>query len=409
MTDVSPVHSRPLADDSTLDRSRRGIESQVAKQFLAACEQIRFGTGYVTTPDGSTRVFRGTEPGPTADIHIRDWAAVAAFAARGDIGLGEAYIEGLWDTSNIDAMAQLAFINEEAFAGHLNGRWLQRAVFVLTDRLLRRNSKAGSRRNIQAHYDVGNEFYGLWLDESMTYSSALYGAPDEPLELAQARKYQRLLDVTAEAGERVLEIGCGWGGFAEAAARDGRDVTAVTVSPSQHAFATARTAGQADIRLQDYRDVRGRFDAIVSIEMIEAVGERYWPTYFAKLKRRLADGGRAAIQAIIVEDDHFPDYRRRSDFIRHYTFPGGMLLSPGRIEEEARRAGLQAENLFRFGHDYARTLYEWQRRFEDALPQIRAMGYSEGFIRSWRFYLNVCSAAFSVDRTDVVHVELRHA
>lgn len=394
---------------SPFRRSRRSVENQVAKQFLAACEQVERGALTVVTPAGQTHLFGGSLPGPTADMHIRDWAAVTAFAARGDIGLGEAYIDGLWESSDIDALTRLAFENEAAFAGHLNGRWLQRAMFLLTDRLLRRNSKAGSRRNIQAHYDVGNDFYGLWLDASMTYSSALYADTVDTLEAAQAQKYRRLLDLTAGTGERVLEIGCGWGGFVEAALDDGRDVTAVTVSPAQRVFGSQRVQGRADIRLEDYRDTRGTYDSIVSIEMVEAVGERYWPAYFGQIKQRLASHGRAAIQAIVVEDEHFPDYRRRSDFIRHYTFPGGMLLAPGRIQQEAQRVNLAAENLFRFGQDYARTLQEWRHRFDEALPQIRSMGYSEGFIRSWRFYLDICTAAFAVGRTDVVQVELRHA
>ncbi len=367
------------------------------------------GSLRIVAPDKQLYTF-GDGGEPAAELQINDWSAIAAFAARGDIGLGEAYIDGLWDTPSIDKLTQLAFANEDAFAGHLHGSFFNRTMFLLTDRLLRRNSRRGSARNIQAHYDVGNDFYRLWLDESLTYSSALFGGRQTSLEAAQTRKYQRLLDRIKGAGETVLEIGCGWGGFAEAAADEGRQVTGLTISPSQHAFATERLAGKsADIRLCDYRDVRGKFDSIVSIEMIEAVGERYWPTYFSQIKNSLAEHGRAALQAIIVEDDHFDGYRRRSDFIRYYTFPGGMLLSPGRIAAEAGRAKLVAENVFRFGHDYARTLREWVNRFDAAGPRIRELGYSEGFIRSWRFYLEICAASFAAGRTDVVQVELRHA
>jgi cyclopropane-fatty-acyl-phospholipid synthase len=388
---------------------RRSIRNSVGKRFLSTCEGITQGSLRIITPEGDRHTF-GNPGGPEAELQIHDWGAVSALAARGDIGLGEAYINGLWDSPSIEELTKVAFANEDALSSHLNGSPLNRALFLLTDRIMRRNSKSGSKRNIQAHYDVGNDFYKLWLDPTLTYSSALYDQGHTTLEDAQTRKYQRLLDRTQDTGERVLEIGCGWGGFAEAAADDGRNVTGLTISPAQHAFASQRLSGKpADIQLCDYRDVNGTFDSIVSIEMIEAVGERYWPNYFGQIKQRLADHGRAAIQAIIVEDDHFPDYRKRSDFIRHYTFPGGMLLSPGKIAEEAGRAKLAAENMYRFGQDYARTLREWVVRFEEAGPKIRQLGYSDGFMRSWRFYLEICAGSFAVGRTDVVHVELRHA
>lgn len=405
----SAQQSSADAADTVQTGMRSSISNSIARRFLKTCEGITVGHLTVVTPEGGRHRF-GNGGGREAELTVRDWGAVSALAARGDIGFGEAYIQGLWDTPSIEDLTYVAFANEDALDSHLHGsRWNQ-ALFLLTDRLLRRNSKAGSKRNIQAHYDVGNDFYRLWLDRTLTYSSALFAKSDASLEDAQTKKYKRLLDRTQDAGERVLEIGCGWGGFAEAAADDGRDVTALTISPSQHAFATERLAGKrADIQLCDYRDVQGRYDSIVSIEMIEAVGERYWPAYFGQIKKRLAEHGRAAIQAIIVEDDHFPAYRSRSDFIRHYTFPGGMLLSPGRIVHEADRAKLAAENVFRFGQDYARTLREWVERFEEAGPKIKALGYSESFMRSWRFYLEICAASFAFGRTDVIHVELRHA
>ncbi len=346
---------------------------------------------------------------PVADVDIRDWRALTALAARGDVGWGEAYVAGFWDSEDIETLAAVALTNQAAFGSALQPGWAQRLAFRLTDRLLRRNTRAGSVRNIQAHYDVGDDFYRLWLDPSMTYSSAIFAHPDEDLAEAQSRKYRRLLDVTAGAGPRLLEIGCGWGGFAEAAVAAGREVTAITVSPAQHAYSTNRLAGQADIRLQDYRDVEGQFDAIVSIEMVEAVGERYWPTYFGVLKDRLAAGGRAAIQAIVVEDERFDDYRSRSDFIGQYTFPGGMLLSPEKIRAAATAAGLKAENMFAFGQDYAATLRRWLADFERAGPEIARLGYDESFVRGWRYYLAICAAAFAIGRTDVVQVELRHA
>jgi cyclopropane-fatty-acyl-phospholipid synthase len=394
---------------NTAKGGRPSLSNSVARRFLKTCEGISVGYLTIITPEGERHRF-GNGGGREAELTVRDWGAVSALAARGDIGFGEAYIQGLWDSPSIEDLTYLALANENALDSHLHGSAWNQALFLLTDRFLRRNSRSGSKRNIKAHYDVGNDFYRLWLDRTLTYSSALYENPDASLEEAQTKKYRRLLDRTDDTGERVLEIGCGWGGFAEAAADDGRNVTALTISPSQHAFATERLAGKsADIQLCDYRDVQGKFDSIVSIEMIEAVGERYWPAYFGQIKKRLAEHGRAAIQAIIVEDEHFPSYRSRSDFIRHYTFPGGMLLSPGRIAQEADRAKLAAEHMFRFGQDYARTLREWVVRFEEAGPKIKALGYSDGFMRSWRFYLEICAASFAHGRTDVVHVELRHA
>jgi cyclopropane-fatty-acyl-phospholipid synthase len=406
MTDTITA-ARPVAMNSPLAAGNYSLGNEVASRFFSACEGVEHGSLTIITPEGYRHRF-GTGR-PEAEMQINDWSAIAAFAARGDIGLGEAYIDGLWDSPDIDALTQLAFANEDTFAGHLHGSLLNRAMFLVTDRLMRRNSRRGSARNIKAHYDVGNDFYRLWLDESMTYSSALFDSPSESLEAAQARKYQRLLDATATGEGRTLEIGCGWGGFAEAAANDGRDVTAVTISPSQKAYAEARLAGRGRIDLRDYRDIQGKYDSIVSIEMIEAVGERYWPTYFSKIKTSLADGGSAALQAITVKDEIFANYRHRSDFIRHYTFPGGMLLAPAQIRNQAARADLEAHNMFHFGQDYAETLRRWTRRFEDAAPKIRALGYPDGFLRSWRFYLDICSAAFTTGRTDVVHVELRHA
>jgi len=408
MTDTQTL-ARDSAEITLPKAPSRPLSSAVGARFFKACEQIKVGTLHVTAPDGQRRHFGSGLP--EVHFHIHDWAAIAAVAARGDIGLGEAYINGLWDCPDIDAMTQLALLNEDAFSGHLHGSFLNRAIFLLTDRMMRRNSKRGSAKNIQAHYDVGNHFYSLWLDESMTYSSALFDQPGLTLEDAQARKYQRLLDVTARpgGGGKTLEIGCGWGGFAAAALADGRDVTAITISPSQKAYADARLGGKADIQLCDYRDIEGQFDAIVSIEMIEAVGERYWPTYFETLKRCLAPEGKAAVQAIIVEDKLFPDYRKRSDFIRHYTFPGGMLLAPGPMAEAAKNAGLAVNNVFRFGLDYAETLRRWTAAFEEAAPQVRALGYPETFLRSWRFYLAICTAAFQTARTDVIHMEFSHA
>jgi cyclopropane-fatty-acyl-phospholipid synthase len=383
------------------------IARTAQRRAFRALEQIADGALTVATPAGERLVFGGS--GPRAEIAIRDWRVVPAVLARGDVGFGEAYLEGWWESPDIEALTALTLRNRHAFDAVVSGSAWSRWGLAFADALLRGNSRAGARRNIKAHYDVGNAFYRLWLDQGLTYSSALYGAGAETLETAQRRKFDRLLSVSSGEGSRTLEIGCGWGGFAERAAEEGREVTAITISAAQHAYAAARLGRRADIRLMDYRDVRGTFDSIVSIEMVEAVGERYWPVYFGAIKQRLNPHGRAAIQAITVEDAFFPAYRRRSDFIRRHVFPGGMLLAPSRIRAEAARAGLVAENLFGFGRDYARTLREWLARFEAAAPAIRKLGYGERFVRCWRFYLASCAGLFEAGKTDVVHAELRHA
>lgn len=379
--------------------ARRGI--------WRALERVEGGELTVNTPDGETMRFGAGKA--AAEITIRDWRIVPAVLAHGDIGFGESYVAGWWDSPDVEQLVAFGVRNSAVLDSALGGSPWSRRAFVVLDALLRDNSKNGSRRNIHAHYDLGNEFYRLWLDQSMTYSSGIFADPGEPLETAQARKYDRLLDVTGGQGASTLEIGCGWGGFAERAAERGREVTAITISQAQHDFATARLGRRAEVRLQDYRDVGGTFDSIVSVEMAEAVGERHWPTYFATIKRRLAEGGQAAIQAIVVEDEFFPTYRKRSDYVRRHVFPGGMLLAPGRIKEEAARVGLEAHNLFRFGRDYACTLRHWLERFDAAEDAIRKLGHSERFMRSWRFYLASCAALFEARQTDVVQVQLRHA
>ncbi len=404
MTDVASLARAPCSEaQHQPNRLSRRIEREIA----AIGARIERGSIDVTLPTGRRLHFGVGEP--HAELTLHGWGALSALAARGDIGWGEAYIAGLWDSPDIEALARVTLLNGAAFEKPLRPNRINQAVFRLTDRLIRRNSRAGSARNIRAHYDVGDAFYRLWLDPTMTYSAALFRDGADSLEAAQKAKYRRLLDATADAGPRTLEIGCGWGGFAEAAAAAGREVTAITISKAQHAYARKRLGDDARIVLSDYRDIGGTYDSIVSIEMIEAVGERYWPVYFQTVKQRLAAGGRAAIQAIIVDDLHFETYRRRSDFIRQYIFPGGMLLSPAALERAARGAGLKMENLHRFGGDYARTLRQWQADFEAALPEIKALGYDDGFIRGWRYYLAICAATFALGRTDVAHVEFVHA
>jgi cyclopropane-fatty-acyl-phospholipid synthase len=382
------------------------LTKRIKHDFLATCEQIREGSLRLRTPEGE--VFDFGIGAPAAEMQIYDWSVVSMIAARGDIGLGETYVAGLWETPSIEILAKVAVKNLEQFRGYAYAGFWNSLKFRVVNRLMRANSPRGAARNIRAHYDVGNEFYQLWLDESMTYSSAIFAAGDNDLGRAQTRKYDRILQRLA-AGDRVLEIGCGWGGFAERAAESGRDVTGLTISPSQKGYADARLDGRAKIQLQDYRNSTGLYDNIVSIEMIEAVGQDYWPTYFATLKRSLADHGHAIIQAITVADDYFDVYRRSSDYIRHYTFPGGMLLSNAVIADQARRAGLIVKDSYAFGADYARTCSMWNDRLVQQSGRIRKLGYDERFLRNWRYYLGICAGSFGAGQTDVVQVELTHA
>ena len=382
------------------------LTNRIRREFLDTCEKIERGSLTLRLPGGEIRHFgRGT---PHAEMEIRDWQAVLMMAARGDVGLGEAYVSGLWDTPSIEALLTVALKNLDIVDGYAYAGFWSNLRFRIVDRLMRANSMRGASRNIRAHYDVGNEFYQIWLDEGMSYSSALFAPGDRDLHRGQNRKLDRILDNLGQ-GERVLEIGCGWGHFAERAAEQGRDVTGITISPSQKGYADARLDGRAEIRLQDYRKTPGKFDHIVSIEMIEAVGERYWPTYFGKLKERLAEGGTAMIQAITVSDSYFPTYRETSDFIRQYTFPGGMLLSDGVIRDQAARAGLMVKESFGFGQDYAETCRQWAQRLKDRAERAAQMGYGPDFLRGWLYYLEACAAAFAVDHTDVVQVQLVHA
>lgn len=386
-----------------------GVLTSVAKQrFFKLCDQIQTGTLSLRSPEGERMTFG--EGQPMGELIIHDWNMLIAIAQRGDIGLGESYVDGLWDSPDVEALLRVLLANSSISKTASRGSWSQNFKYQLMDRLIRRNSKRGSRRNIQAHYDVGNSFYRLWLDESMTYSSAIYDGPDQPMVNAQTTKYARLNNLLPETAETVLEIGCGWGGFAEHAAQSGRTVTGLTISNEQKAYAEHRLGSSADIRLQDYRDVAGKFDAIVSIEMVEAVGEAYWPGYFRKIKNSLTSDGGAAIQAIIVEDEYFEDYRTQSDFIRQYTFPGGMLIPPSQIQACAQAAGLKVGELFRFGQDYARTLREWLNRLNQSERDIRALGYSEKFLRSWRYYLQFCAAGFADGKKiNVAQFSLAHA
>ncbi len=409
----------PAASPLIERESRTGLAAVLASErppaaahaILSLIERLQVGRLLVTTPAGASLSFGHGEP--HASIRLSNWKVFSASLSRGDIGFAESWISGDWQTDSLPALLKVLLANRDVIERAIYGHWWGQALYRIKH-LLNRNSKAGSRRNIHAHYDLGNPFYAVWLDPSMTYSSALFGnEPARSLQDAQTAKYRRILDQLAlPPGARVLEIGCGWGGFAELAARDGLHVTGLTLSTEQHAWATRRLADaglaeRARFLLQDYRDEKEQFDAIVSIEMFEAVGERYWPSYFETLRRCLRPGGRAVVQTITIDDTLFERYRRGTDFIQQYIFPGGMLPSPEVFSNQARAAGLAVDDAFGFGLDYARTLAIWRDSFLEALPQITAQGFDTRFARTWEFYLAYCEAGFAQRSTDVVQFTLR--
>lgn len=371
-----------------------------------------FGTLCLQTPDGQDLRFVGAHEGPTATLIIKNYRALNRVIMGGDIGFFEAYRDGDWDTPDLEGLLSLLSQNLDQIKTLQDGGWVMNLINGLYH-FLRPNSKEGSKKNILAHYDLGNSFYQAWLDPSMTYSAAVFDK-DHCLETAQARKYDDMAHLAGlKAGDHVLEIGCGWGGFACYAARHFNvQVTALTISDAQYDFAIQRVkdAGLQDrvsILKRDYRDIEGQFDAIVSIEMFEAVGEAYWQTYFDKIKACLKDGAKAALQIITIRDELFSDYRSRTDFIQKYVFPGGMLPSPSKLEALAGHKGLRISFAKAFGHDYARTLRLWAERFETAWKQGHISGFDIGFARLWRFYLAYCAAGFNSRRTDVVHLALQ--
>jgi cyclopropane-fatty-acyl-phospholipid synthase len=377
-----------------------------ANLVLRLLDGLAGGALAVHLPSGE-RVQAGAGP-LRASVEVRDWRMFEAVLAAGDIGLGESYVAGEWECDDPAALMTLLAANRGALGRAVYGNALALLRYRLTHRL-RANTRGGSRRNIAAHYDLGNDFYALWLDPTMSYSSALFeGEAARPLEEAQLAKYRRVLRALgARPEQRILEIGCGWGGFAEVAAREfGCRVDGVTLSERQleYARARARAGGYAErVRydLRDYRDLQGRYEHIVSIEMFEAVGERWWSRYFRTLRECLAPGGKALVQTITIADPLFARYRRGTDFIQRHVFPGGMLPAPAAFVRHAHDAGLAVETDLAFGRDYARTLAHWRQRFEAAAAQVRAQGFDQRFLRLWRFYLAYCEAGFAAGSTDV--------
>ena len=375
-----------------------------------------FGRLTVLLPNRESHLLEGDQPGPSAVLDIRDYRFARRVLASGDIGFAEGYMAGEWESPHLAALLEAFARNHDHIRRLVSGNSLMKAVHWLSHRM-NRNSRSGSRKNIHAHYDLGNAFYALWLDPSMTYSSARFTRAGMALEAAQREKYASLArTMDLQSGQSVLEIGCGWGGFAEFAAREvGAKVTGITISKEQFDFARQRmfNAGlsdRADIQLIDYRDVSGRFDRVASIEMFEAVGQEYWPAYFGKIHDVLAPGGRAGLQIITIDDAVFAGYRKRTDFIQKYIFPGGLLPSEAALKPVVAAAALDWRTVDRFGHDYAETLKLWDERFQSAWDDIRRIsGFDERFRRLWRFYLAYCEAGFRSERTNVIQLGLSRA
>jgi cyclopropane-fatty-acyl-phospholipid synthase len=383
---------------------------------LGLLRGVRHGRLSVQLPDGTQSRFGDADcPGPHAAIRLSNWNVCAAALKSGDIGFAESYIAGDWSTADLPALIKLVVANRDAVQGMVYGHWWGRLLYR-AKHLLNRNSRRGSRKNIHAHYDLGNPFYRLWLDETMNYSGAWFeGDATRSLSAAQHAKVRRALDECGlQPGQRLLEIGCGWGALAEhAAGHLAAQVTGVTLSTEQLAYAQERLtnaglAGRAELRLQDYREIDDApFDAIASIEMFEAVGREYWPAFFATVHDKLKRGGRACIQTITIRDDLFERYVAGTDFIQQYIFPGGLLPSPSQFRAKAQAAGLEVINELSFGVDYAETLRRWRERFLAQESRVRGIGFDSRFIRIWDFYLAYCEAAFESGNTDVIQFTLR--
>jgi len=379
---------------------------------FAMLKKINAGRIDIVLPDGRRFRAEGPGPGPVCEVAVNEPDCFARVIREGDMGFSDAYLDGWWSTPDLQALMDFFHAGNWELYDGFPGRGLLRAWERLRH-WLRGNSRMQARRNIAHHYDLGNDFYRLWLDDGMTYSSALFRTGQESLEAAQRAKYANLVEMMgARPGDHVLEIGCGWGGFAEYAAGErGLKVTGLTISREQLAYGRARIAraglaDRVDLRLQDYRDVRGQYDAIASIEMFEAVGERYWPTYFDTLRARLRPGGRAALQVITVEDARFEAYRKGVDFIQKYIFPGGMLPSPSALRAGAGRAGLEVLGSVEFGESYSLTLRRWHETFNARWDEIARLGFDERFRRMWNFYLTSCAGAFHGGNCDVTQIAI---
>ncbi len=412
----SPSSTAARASSALASISLPGGAPAAARTVLQLLTRLKHGTLHVQLPDGSMRHF-GSGEAPVASLRLHNWNVCRAVLKSGDIGFAESFIAGDWTTHHLSDLLSVLVRNRTEVEDVIYGTWLGRFAYRIKH-LLNRNSKANSQKNIHAHYDLGNAFYSLWLDETMNYSSAIFATPDTPMKEAQDAKVRRALKLAGvRPGDRVLEIGCGWGALAEMAATEfDASLVGVTLSTEQLAWAQQRmarigAAAKTDLRLQDYRDIGKNgsetFDAICSIEMVEAVGREYWPEYFQTVARLLKPGGRACIQSIVIADGLFERYISSTDFIQQYVFPGGCLPCPKEFRAQARAAGLEVIDEFSFGQDYARTLKWWREKFMAQESRVLQLGFDRRFIRIWEFYLAYCEAAFTQANTDVVQYTLR--
>ena len=388
-----------------------------ARTAFRLLSRLKHGTLTLQLPDGSMQRF-GSGEAPTASLRLVNWKVCSAALRSGDIGFAESFIAGDWTTPHLTELLRVLIVNRKEVEDVIYGTWLGRLAYRVKH-LLNRNTKANSQKNIHAHYDLGNAFYELWLDGTMNYSSAIFETPQTSMKDAQHAKVRRALRMAGvQPGDRVLEIGCGWGALAEMAATEfDASVVGVTLSTEQLAWAQQRmarvgAADKADLRLQDYRDIgttsdEAPFDAICSIEMVEAVGREYWPTYFQAVARLLKPGGQACVQSIVIADELFERYVASTDFIQQYIFPGGCLPCPTEFRAQARAAGLEVIDEFSFGQDYAHTLRLWREQFMAQESRVLQLGFDKRFIRIWEFYLAYCEAAFAQANTDVVQYTLR--
>ncbi len=396
----------------TTTEGQKDLPRYFAQSFRVA-QKIKSGRLDIVLPDGRTFVASGTEPGPIAVLEVHNGDLFARLIREGYVGFSEAYMDGWWSTPDLQSFMDLVNSdNEEMYNGYPGQKLVQ--LYEKLRFWFQRNHRAQARKNISHHYDLGNDFYALWLDDTMTYSSALFSTGQESLEAAQTAKYKLMVDeMGAKAGDHILEIGCGWGGFAEYAAKErGLKVTCLTISEEQYKYAVDRInrAGLGDrveLKLQDYRDEHGLYDGIASIEMFEAVGEKYWPVYFNKVRERLKPGKSATLQIITVADHRWEAYKSDVDFIQKYIFPGGMLPSPGALRDQAKRAGLAFERSIEFGQSYAVTLKRWHEVFNERWDQVSALGFDERFRRMWNYYLTACAAAFETSNCDVTQITLK--
>ena len=382
------------------------------KLFLQALKHLGIGELTVTLPNGEILRCQGREEGDSADLQINHWAVIDRLITHGDVGFGEDYMAGKWTTSNLLGLMRVAAANLAVLDRYFHTNLWLKLLCWCKHRLLF-NTLKRSRQNVHEHYDLGNDFYALWLDKSMTYSCGLFGGnSDLSLFDAQKAKYNRILQrLSPSPGDHIVEIGCGWGRFMEAAAQHGCQVAGVTLSDEQAKYAkerlkNANMSAITEVRLQDYRELSGTFDGLVSIGMFEHVGESYWPTYMKDVHAFLKPGGKAVIQTITIAEERFKEYRDGSDFLREHIFPGGMLPSRQRFEAVAQGAGLRVNDVFEFGIDYAITLERWLSNFDMNLEAVRALGYSDSFIRKWQFYLASCAGMFRAGMINVMQVEM---